>query len=81
MKKHLSRESIKYKIGIISIMILLSALNIYLYTIGELKEVEIDSIYYFLYLIMVFFAIVIRRIIIDLIVLSFLLIPIIYYFI
>lgn len=74
------RDSKKYKIGYLGITILLSAVVIYLYTMSQIKEVEVNYIYFFIYLVIVFLANVIRRIITDVISLMYLLFFIVYYF-
>jgi hypothetical protein len=74
------RETKGYKIGYLSITILLSAFVVYLYTISKIKDVEINYIYFFIYLVVVFFANVIRRIIVDVVSLLYLLFFIVYYF-
>lgn len=80
MGKLILRETKKYKLGYLSIIILLSALVVYLYTISDINEVEINYIYFFIYLVVVFLANVIRRIVVDVISLLYLLIFIVYYF-
>ena len=80
MDKLVLRETKRYKIGYLSITILLSALVVYLYTMSNIKEVEINYIYFFIYLVVVFLANVIRRIIVDVVSLLFLLFFIVYYF-
>lgn len=74
------RESKGYKIGYLSITILLSAFVVYLYTISKTKDVEVNYIYFFIYLVVVFIANVIRRIIVDVVSLLYLLFFIVYYF-
>ncbi len=81
MNKYFSRETKKYKIGYLSVTILLSALVVYLYTMSNLNAVDIDYIYFFIYLVIVFLANVIRRVVVDAIALLYLLFFIIYYFI
>lgn len=44
MDKLVIRETKRYKIGYLSITILLSALVVYLYTMSNIKEVEIKII-------------------------------------
>lgn len=80
MDKFVLRETKRYKIGYLSITILLSALVVYLYTMSNIKEVEINYIYLFIYLVVVFLANVIRRIVVDVVSLLFLLFFIVYYF-
>ncbi len=80
MDKLALRETKKYKLGYLSITILLSSLVVYLYTMSNIKEVEINYIYFFVYLVVVFLANVIRRIIVDIVSLLFLLFFIVYYF-
>lgn len=74
------RESKGYKIGYLSITILLSAFVVYLYTISKTKDVEVNYIYFFIYLVVVFIANVIRRIVVDVVSLLYLLFFIVYYF-
>ena len=81
MDKLVLRETKRYKIGYLSITIILSALVVYLYNISNIKEVEINYIYFFIYLVVVFLTNVIRRIIVDVVSLLYLLFFIVYYFI
>ncbi len=74
------RETKRYKIGYLSITILLSTFVVYLYTMSKIKDVEINYIYFFIYLVVVFLANVIRRIIVDVVSLLYLLFFIVYYF-
>ena len=74
------REKKGYKIGYLSITILLSAFVVYLYTMSRINDVEINYIYFFIYLVVVFLANVIRRVIVDVVSLLYLLFFIVYYF-
>lgn len=80
MDKLVLRETKGYKIGYLSISILLSAFVVYLYTMSKIKDVEINYIYFFIYLVVVFLANVIRRIVVDVVSLLYLLFFIVYYF-
>lgn len=81
MEKYVLRETKGYKIGYLSVTILLSAFVVYLYTMSKINDVEINYIYFIIYLFVVFIANVIRRIFVDLISLLYLLFFIIYYFV
>ena len=80
MDKSFLRKTRRYKISYLCVTIFLSAIVMYLYTMSNLKEVEINHIYFFIYLIVVFFANIIRRIIVDVVALLYLLFFIVYYF-
>jgi len=77
----LKRETKQYKISYLILTILLSAFIVYLYTACQIKEVEINYLYFFVYLVVVFFANIIRKVFFDAIALMYLLFLIIYYFI
>jgi hypothetical protein len=77
----LKRETKQYKISYLTLTILLSALIVYLYTTCQIKEVEINNFYFFAYLVVVFFANIIRKVFFDAIALMYLLFLIIFYFI
>ena len=80
MNKLILRETKRYRIGYLSITILLSALVVYLYTMSNINEVKINYIYFFIYLVVVFLANIIRRIVVDVVSLLYLLFFIVYYF-
>lgn len=77
----LKRETKQYKIGYLTLTILLSALIVYLYTACQIKNVEINYLYFFVYLFIVFFANIIRKVFFDAIALIYLLFLIVYYFV
>ena len=80
MEKFILRETKVYKLVYLGITILLSALVVYFYTISNINEVEINYFYFFIYLVIVFLANVIRRVIVDIVSLLYLLFFIVYYF-
>ena len=79
MENRSIRETRGYKITYISVITLLSVLVIYLYTF-KFNDLDYNFIYHYIFLVVIFFATVIRRVIMDIVALLYLLFLVLLYF-
>ncbi len=78
--KLLNRESKHYKVVLLIIVTLMSFLVLYFYAINNYRAQELDEIYFFIYIVLVFMTMVIRKIVVDIITLGYLSLILLYYF-